>query len=57
MGRPFTHQPAEIVTWRKANKASIKTTAEHFGVSIATVKRAATLAQDQTPTTEGETEA
>lgn len=50
MGRPFTHQPAEIVAWRKANNASIKTTSEHFGVSIATVKRAATLVQ----TTEGE---
>ena len=43
MGRPFTHQPAEIVAWRTANQASIAKTAEHFGISIATVKRAATL--------------
>lgn len=43
MGRPFTHQPAEIVAWRAANQASIAKTAEHFGISIATVKRAATL--------------
>ena len=45
MGRPFTHQPAEIVAWRTANQASIAKTAEHFGISIATVKRAATLAK------------
>ena len=45
MGRPFTHQPAEIVAWRAANQASIAKTAEHFGISIATVKRAATLAK------------
>ena len=43
MGRPFAHQPAEIVAWRAANQASIAKTAEHFGISIATVKRAATL--------------
>lgn len=43
MGRPFTTQPAEIIQWRQANQASIKQTAEHFGVSIATVKRAASL--------------
>lgn len=46
MGRPFTTQPAEIIQWRQANEASIKQTAEHFGVSIATVKRAATLLQE-----------
>ena len=43
MGRPFAHQPAEIVAWRTANQASIAKAAEHFGISIATVKRAATL--------------
>lgn len=43
MGRPFAHQPAEIVAWRTANKASIAKTAEHFGISIATVKRAGLL--------------
>lgn len=49
MGRPFTHQPAEIVAWRTANKASISKTAEHFGISIATVKRAAMLVKDKAP--------
>ena len=43
LGRPFTRDPAEIVAWRTANQASISKTAEHFGISIATVKRAATL--------------
>ena len=43
MGRPFTHQPTEIVAWRTANQASIAKTAEHFGISIATVKRAGLL--------------
>jgi putative DNA-invertase from lambdoid prophage Rac len=43
MGRPFTHSPDEIVAWRKANQASIAETAKHFGISTATVKRAATL--------------
>ena len=49
MGRPFTHQPAEIVAWRRVNKASISKTAEHFGVSVATVKRAAMLVKDKAP--------
>lgn len=46
MGRPVGHAadgtvvvPAEVVAWRKANGASIAATAEHFGVSAATVKR------------------
>lgn len=43
MGRPFAHQPAEIVAWRTANQASIAKTAEHFGISLATVKRAGLL--------------
>lgn len=50
MGRPFVNAPAAIVAWRTANKASISKTAEHFGVSIATVKRAALLCKT---TTEG----
>ena len=45
MGRPFAHQPAEIVAWRTANQASIAQTAEHFGISLATVKRAGLLAK------------
>ena len=52
MGRPFAHQPTEIVAWRTANQASIAKTAEHFGISIATVKRAATLANKTTPKAE-----
>lgn len=43
MGRPFTTPPAEIIAWRAANKASITETAKHFQISVATVKRAATL--------------
>ena len=46
MGRPFAHQPAEVVAWRAANQASISQTAEHFGISIATVKRAGLLAKE-----------
>lgn len=46
MGRPFAHQPAEIVAWRTANQASIAKTAEHFGISLATVKRAGLLAKE-----------
>ena len=45
MGRPFTRDPAEIVAWRTANQASIAKTAEHFGISLATVKRAGLLAK------------
>lgn len=45
MGRPFTHKPEMIIKWRADNSASIKQTAEHFGISVATVKRAAKLVQ------------
>ena len=47
MGRPFETSPEEIVAWRTANKASIAKTAEHFGISIATVKRAAQLCKQK----------
>jgi putative DNA-invertase from lambdoid prophage Rac len=40
LGRPVSVDPAEVRSWRSANSASIAQTAEHFGVSIATVKRA-----------------
>ena len=43
MGRPFETDPKIIVAWRTANRASIAQTAAHFGISIATVKRAAKL--------------
>ena len=46
MGRPFAHQPAEVAAWRAANQASIAQTAEHFGISLATVKRAGLLAKE-----------
>jgi putative DNA-invertase from lambdoid prophage Rac len=39
LGRPKAADGAEVVAWRKANGASIKETARHFGVSEATVKR------------------
>lgn len=50
MGRPFETSPEEIVAWRAANQASIAKTAEHFGISIATVKRAAQLTKPKETT-------
>lgn len=40
MGRPVVVDYAVIRAWRADNRASIKATADHFGVSVATVKRA-----------------
>lgn len=40
LGRPFETDREEVAAWRKANSASIQATADHFGVSTATVKRA-----------------
>jgi putative DNA-invertase from lambdoid prophage Rac len=39
LGRPMAADAATVVTWRRANEASIKQTAGHFGLSEATVKR------------------
>lgn len=39
LGRPKAQDGAAVVAWRKANGASIKGTAQHFGLSEATVKR------------------
>lgn len=39
MGRPKAAEAAEVVAWRSENGASIAQTAEHFGISPATVKR------------------
>jgi putative DNA-invertase from lambdoid prophage Rac len=39
LGRPFAADAAAVKAWRKANSASIAQTAEHFGLSAATVKR------------------
>ncbi len=39
LGRPFAQDGAAVVAWRKSTGASIKGTALHFGISVATVKR------------------
>jgi putative DNA-invertase from lambdoid prophage Rac len=39
MGRPFERDPAEVAEWRKVNGKSLSQTAEHFGLSLSTVKR------------------
>lgn len=39
-GRPATHDLPAIAAWRKEQGASLAATAQHFGASIATVKRA-----------------
>ncbi|MCW2336287.1 putative DNA-invertase from lambdoid prophage Rac [Sphingobium sp. B2D3A] len=39
LGRPFAKDAAEVRRWRQERGASIKGTAEHFGLSLATVKR------------------
>lgn len=40
LGREKTIDDAAVAKWRAENGASIKTTAEHFGISTASVKRA-----------------
>lgn len=40
LGREKVINDAEVRQWRQANSASIKATAEHFGISTASVKRA-----------------
>jgi putative DNA-invertase from lambdoid prophage Rac len=44
LGRPRASDPAAVVRWRLDNAASIAQTAEHFGLSAATVKRCCALA-------------
>ena len=39
LGRPKASDAAAVAAWRKSNNASIAATAEHFGLSAATVKR------------------
>lgn len=39
MGRPVKGDKAAVVAWRDENKASFRRTAQHFGLSEATVKR------------------
>lgn len=43
LGRPFSTDPAAIKAWREANGESQKNTADQFGVSLATVKRACAM--------------
>ena len=40
LGREKVINDDEVRQWRQANSASIKATAEHFGISTASVKRA-----------------
>jgi len=40
LGREKTIDDHAVAQWRENNQASIKATAEHFGISIASVKRA-----------------
>lgn len=39
LGRPMAADASEVVSWRKEQKASIRQTAEHFGISATSVKR------------------
>jgi putative DNA-invertase from lambdoid prophage Rac len=39
LGRRVAGNASEVSDWRKANKASIAKTAEHFKLSVATIKR------------------
>lgn len=39
LGRPVAQDAAAVASWRLENEASIATTARHFGLSAATVKR------------------
>lgn len=39
LGRPFAHDSATVIKWRHDNGASIASTAAHFNISTATVKR------------------
>jgi putative DNA-invertase from lambdoid prophage Rac len=43
LGRPRAFDAYTVELWRRNNNASIRQTAEHFGISPATVKRYATL--------------
>lgn len=39
LGRPMAANASEVISWRKEQKASIRQTAEHFGISPTSVKR------------------
>lgn len=42
LGRTKLIDDSAVLAWRTQNSASIKATAEHFGISVARVKRAST---------------
>ncbi|MCK9988845.1 MAG: putative DNA-invertase from lambdoid prophage Rac [Azoarcus sp.] len=44
LGREKVIDDAAVARWRQENEASIKATAEHFGISTASVKRACSAA-------------
>lgn len=44
LGRPVAADPAEVARWRHSHGASIRETAEHFGIGVSTVKRAISAA-------------
>lgn len=39
LGRPVAGDAAAVMAWRTTNSASISKTADHFGLSVATIKR------------------
>jgi len=39
LGRPVSHDANDVRSWKRANNASIAKTADHFGVSVSTIKR------------------
>lgn len=39
LGRPKAHDVAAVAAWRKGHSASIRETAQHFGLSEAAVKQ------------------
>lgn len=49
LGRPFAADLETVVGWRTQNQASINTTARHFGIAEATVKRYCQLAKQRYP--------
>lgn len=49
LGRPVATDPAIIRAWRTENDGSIADTAAHFGISLATVKRACAIKKPATP--------
>ena len=47
LGRPVAANAATVMAWKKENGASIAKTADHFGLSAATIKRYASASQPQ----------